>query len=136
MPMDAIPSLSPVLLALYAEIHYTFRLGFSLLRTDFPEIIADLPWRIDPGERIPILCLIKDADRHPIFLDEIVVTVQWDGNGHLSRSFPLGGESIEGHWWHRILDLSREHIPPGPIKIDVLFRGRRQGRPFRFRNDN
>lgn len=134
--MDTILSLPPALVALYAEIHYKFRLGFSLLRTDFPEIIADLPWRIDPGQRIPILCLIKDADQYPIFLDQIVATARWGQRGYLSRSFPLDGVPVKEHLWHRILELPREKAPPGPAKIDVLFLGRRRGRPFRFHNDN
>lgn len=134
--MDANFSLPPALMILYAEIHYTFRLGFSLVRTDFPEIIADLPWRIEPGQKIPILCLIKDADRYPIFLDEIVVTARWGGKNRLSQPFPLDGEPIKAHFWHRILELPQGEIPPGLVKIDVLFLGRRRGRPFQFHNDN
>jgi hypothetical protein len=134
--MDPLFSLPPALLALYAEVHYKFRLGFSLLRTDFPEIIADLPWRIDPGQNIRLLCLVKDADRYPILLDEIVATVRWGGKNQLSRSFTLRGESINGHFWHRILEIPRQQIPPGPAEIDVLFLGRRRGRHFRFHNDN
>jgi hypothetical protein len=134
--MNDIFSLPPALMALYAEIHYTFRLGFSLLRTDFPEIIADLPWRVEPGQNIPVLCFIKDADQYPVFLDQVVVTGRWGQKGFLSWSFPLKVGPIKEHFWHRILEIPGEMIPPGPVKMDVLFVGRRRDRPFRFRNDN
>ncbi len=133
--MDPLWSLPPALLVLYAEIHYQSPLGFSLLRTDFPEIIADVPWRVKPKRNIPVLCLIKDADRHPILLDHISVTVRWD-RGLLKIPFPMGGQPVQKHFWHRILELPRGKVPPGPASIDVLFAGRRGGRPFLFRNHN
>jgi hypothetical protein len=133
---DTFFSLPPALIILYAEIHHQFPPGFSLLRTDFPEIIADLPWRVEPGKNIPILCLVKDAHRHPIYLDQIVITAGGGRRDSFSRTFSMGGEAIQEHLWHRILKLPRENIPAGPVKIDVIFLGRRKGRPFRFRNDN
>ena len=65
--MNTYFSVAPALVVLYAEVHYKFPPGFSLLHTDYPEIIADLPWRVEPGQDIPILCLIKDAHNTPFF---------------------------------------------------------------------
>jgi len=134
--MDVCFSLPMIFVFLYAEVHYKFPPGFSLLHTDYPEIIADVPWRVEPGQDIPILCLIKDAHQHPIFLDQIDITARWQPKGFFSQSFPMRAEAIKKPFWHRILELPRENFPPGPAKIDVIFLGRRQGRPFRFRNDN
>ena len=57
-------SLPSCFLALYAETHYTLPLGLSLVRRDFPEILADLPWRLDPGQPLTVLCLITVSYTH------------------------------------------------------------------------
>jgi len=51
---------------LYAEIHYRFKYFFSYLKTREPEIIADIPHRLEPGKDLPVLLVIKDADQYPV----------------------------------------------------------------------
>ncbi len=60
----------------YAEIHYTF-FRYSLINRRYPELITDAPWRVDPGESIPIVCLVKDADQFPIKLKRIQPNTKW-----------------------------------------------------------
>jgi hypothetical protein len=67
--------LSLILLpALYAETHYRFKYFFSYLRKSEPEIIADIPHRLDPGKVLPVLLVIKDADRYPVRIVRIAVS--------------------------------------------------------------
>jgi hypothetical protein len=128
-------SLPSLLLALYAEIHYTLPWGLSLVRGNFPEIVADLPWRIDPQHPLPILCLVKDAHQYPIALESIVVTIRWP-HGVRKKIFRLGIKSLDSTMWHRLLEIPRQDFPNGRTLVDVLFIGRRRGHPFRFHNDN
>ena len=123
-------------LALYAETHYTLPLGLSLVRQDFPEILADLPWRLEPGRPLTVLCLIKDAHRFPIALESVEVTVRWPSGGLWKRTFPLSIPVLDARLWYQVLEIPREHLPHPRVRVDVLFTGRRRGRPFRFHNDN
>jgi len=132
-PPFCLPSL---FLALYAEIHYALPLGLSLVRGDYPEILADLPWRVDPGRPLPVLCLVKDAHRYPVTLDSVAVTVRWPRGGLWKKTFPLGLQTLDTRLWHRVLEIPRENFPSSNISVDVLFVGQRRGRPFRFHNDN
>jgi hypothetical protein len=58
---------------LYAETHYRFRYFFSFLKKKEPEIIADIPLRIHLGAMMPILIIIKDADKYPVRLNKLSV---------------------------------------------------------------
>ena len=55
----------------YAEIHYRFRYLITPLFRRRPEIIAEIPHRLPPGQDIPILIVIKDAHRYPIHLKNV-----------------------------------------------------------------
>ena len=49
---------------LYAELHFRFKWFISMYFIKEPEIITDVPYRIDPNKKIPILILIKDAKKY------------------------------------------------------------------------
>jgi hypothetical protein len=56
--------LSFLLPILYAETHYRFKYFFSWLKKSEPEIIADIPSRIQKGKQLPVLIIIKDSDKY------------------------------------------------------------------------
>ncbi len=58
---------------LYAETHYRFKYFFSYLKKREPEIIADIPSRIQRSNPLPVLVLIKDADKYPVIIKEIEI---------------------------------------------------------------
>jgi hypothetical protein len=58
---------------LYAETHYRFKYFFSYLKKKEPEIIADIPSRVTSGMDIPVLIIIKDADKFPVLLHHISI---------------------------------------------------------------
>ena len=58
---------------LYAELHFRFKWSWSAYYLREPEILADLPYRVEPGTDIPVLLLIKDSHQFPITLREIKV---------------------------------------------------------------
>ena len=41
-----------------------------------PEIIADMPFRINPNKSLPVLCIIKDADKFPTRLNDIEIEIE------------------------------------------------------------
>ena len=61
------------LLILYAETHYRFKYFFSYLKKNEPEIIADIPSRITLSTPIPVLLIVKDADKFPVLIKEVSV---------------------------------------------------------------
>ena len=56
---------------LYTEIHYKVPWLLSRYFIEEPEIIADCPYRIEPNKKLPIMILIKDADKYNIYLESI-----------------------------------------------------------------
>ena len=63
----------------YPEIHYVLARRLSFIYKPYPEVITDAPRRVKAGEPIPILCIIKDADKFPVHLLDITVRVRGDG---------------------------------------------------------
>ncbi|RMF63895.1 MAG: hypothetical protein D6743_10070, partial [Calditrichaeota bacterium] len=122
------------LLLLYAEIHYSFRGIYSRLKTREPEIIADVPHRVEPGMPLPILLLIKDAHRFPIQLKDVIVRVEC-GRKKTHEVFPLT-QAINTPWWNHVLRCA---LPPGfsgPCKVDVSVQYTIRGQHKVAHNDN
>ncbi len=59
----------------YVETHYRFKAGFTFLSRKAPEILFDAPFRIDPGQPITAILIIKDADKFPIELINITAAI-------------------------------------------------------------
>ena len=65
----------PLLMA-YAEIHFRFFPLFpSLLFKREPEIIFDIPGRLDPDKDLPIILILNDVQRFPTTILDVAVTV-------------------------------------------------------------
>ena len=60
---------------LYTEIHYKVPGLFSKYYLEEPEIVADCPFRIEPGCRLPVMVLVKDAHKYSIFLKRIKIII-------------------------------------------------------------
>lgn len=119
---------------LYAETHYRFRYFLSFLKKQEPEVIADAPFRIEPGGKIPILLLVKDGDKFPATLLRAKATLRGKG---LERVVNLFDKPvlINKKWWWKIFA-----IEPGEFRgwaaIDIEFDlAGRNGRRT-YHNDN
>lgn len=118
---------------LYAETHYTFRYLGSLLKLREPEILADAPLRIEPDTRLPVLCVIKDAHRFPVQLNQISLKALYASGRLDEHPFPFHAH-VAQPLWHTVLDFApREQ---GPVTVDVAFHVRTGGRERLIRNDN
>jgi hypothetical protein len=76
------------LLPLYAEIHFKFfRLFPSLIFKKNPEVIFDLPRRLNPGMDLPIVLLLNDIDRFPAHCREVKITISQKNRPQLLFQF-------------------------------------------------
>lgn len=123
-----------LLFILYAETHYSFRGIYSRLKKKEPEVIADAPHRIEPKRDIPILLLIKDADRFPILVQRATVIQHLPG-GHEVTTFDLNSERITAPFWSKILSLPAPGHR-GNLRLDVRIECRINGKQRVIRNDN
>ncbi|MFQ5649902.1 MAG: CehA/McbA family metallohydrolase [bacterium] len=120
LPIDL--DLSQILAAfflLYAEIHYTFKGIYSRLKHDEPEIIADAPHRIEPGSALPILILVKDADRYPVDLHRVQIELR-TAEQVCKHTFDLEALAIGQTLWQQIFEIPVPESATGKAQVDVL----------------
>ncbi|MDZ7372888.1 MAG: CehA/McbA family metallohydrolase [candidate division KSB1 bacterium] len=96
----------------YAEIHYSPAVIPNILRRKEPEIVLDVPHRVEPRQKLPILLLVKDAHRHPVRLLEVQVTLRVPGFPEIRQVFELGPQTIDTPWYWQVLFLE----PPAGAK--------------------
>lgn len=115
-----IPLITP---AAYAETHYRIPFLFSYLKKKQPEILADIPHRLEPGRDLPVLILLKDADTFPVTLDRVSIFIDTVPFKHFQIH-----ESIRSTLFERILFVNLSDLKPGlhhvDIRIDYTMRGR------------
>lgn len=74
--MQLSPEISLPLLIGYAEIHFRFSpLLPSLLFKKEPEVLFDLPARLNPGRDLPVLLILHDLLRFPVTVGAVAITV-------------------------------------------------------------
>ena len=106
------------LFAAYAEMHYRFKFVGSRYFLNEPEIIADIPYRIDPTQKIPILILIKDSHQYPIIFKSYTITISKDSKIIFTKSNLIDKE-IREPWWQLDTHVDINGIS-GLISIDVI----------------
>jgi hypothetical protein len=123
MPSELLP-LFPIL---YAETHYTLK-GFSLIFRRWPEIVCDAPYRIEPGKPVPVLILVRDADRFPVRLHSVAVRIRYPDGGVENSILQDDPADIEGHSWHRVFILKPKDGFSGAVLIETMLQVSRKGR--------
>lgn len=74
-------------LALYAETHFRFFRFFpSYLFRKQPEILFDIPRRVEAGHDVPVLLIINDIDRFPVDITHVSVSVSQNGMSTVALS--------------------------------------------------
>ncbi|MFA4839393.1 MAG: hypothetical protein WC703_07960 [Candidatus Neomarinimicrobiota bacterium] len=82
---------------MYAEIHYRLPFFKGFLYRKQPEIIFDTPHRIE-SDGLPVLLMIKDADRYPVKLLGVTVTIK----------SPVSGKALAEKSWDENIDISQK----------------------------
>ncbi|MAE71507.1 MAG: hypothetical protein CME06_13700 [Gemmatimonadetes bacterium] len=138
------PEWSGLLPALYAEVHYRHGRLPSLLYRPFPEVVIDVPIRLEPGwegDRLPVLLLIKDAHRYPVTIESIKIDLRAPRGRRFGTMIPLEWACREP-MQHKIF-----YVDLGPLARrgelavagEVRLRedgGRRRSRRVRIRGDS
>lgn len=125
--------LSSIFFIMYAETHYSFKGIYSRLKKKEPEIIADAPHRIEPGSEIPVLILIKDAQLHPIFLEEVFIDIK--GNNQHSRKIFKYQKRINTRFWYDVIKFEAP-IQNGEVLINVSLKFICRNKKLVVKNDN
>ena len=126
----------PVYLALYPEIHFTFDLFFSRLGHSQPEILIDCPWRMNPGKSIPLLFIVKHANRFPILLHSISVEMLYEDGTKDRRNVWDTPVLIRNYLWHRIFSLTPKAGYSGDVLISAHIQIQKSGTVFWIMNHN
>ena len=121
MDLNTFVNFVPIV-ALYAELHYKFPFIKSRYYIDEPEIITDIPHRIDPGRQIPILLMIKEGNKFPVYIKEIKINYyckeQRTDIQTVSHSL---NKHIDSYLWYKNIFL--EPMSPGEylFEINILY---------------
>ena len=93
---------------LYTEIHYKVPWLLSRYFIEEPEIIADCPYRIEPNKKLPIMILIKDADKYNIYLESINILFYKKNKLNFSKDIQIK-RKIDSYFWYKtfFVDVSR-----------------------------
>ncbi len=124
--MKMIPELLPLFPVLYAETHYTLK-GFSLIFRRWPEIVCDAPCRIKPGKPVPVLILVRDADRFPVRLHSAAVRIRYPDGAEENRMMTDRPADIEEHSWHRVFHLELKEGFSGALRLETTLQVSKKG---------
>lgn len=120
---------------LYAETHYSFKGVYSRLKKKEPEIIIDVPQRIEPNNSIPVLLLCKDAHLYPLKLKSIEFAVYKNQESIYNKQLDYN-DSIQSQFWWKIFEIELKEPILGNIQLDVKFQIEINGKVRSYHNDN
>lgn len=104
---------------LYAETHYSFKGIYSRLKKKEPEIIFDIPHRLDPGVQLPILLLIKDSHFFPVYIKDVEILVTQHDRLLLRKTIIIGRKFDSKKYIYEMFYLDLPDDISGHLTIDV-----------------
>jgi hypothetical protein len=116
---------------LYAETHYRFKYFFSWLKIAEPEIIADIPSRIEKSKDLPVLLIVKDSDKYNTEI--IDIKVYKNDEELFSEEINL---TLNQPYFDKIIFVDISHVDIGKQFIDVEIKYRIKNKIKICRNDN
>lgn len=127
--------LAGFLFILYAEVHYRIALLPNRLFRKEPEILFDAPFRIDPGQPIPLLLFIKDANHHPIELKAVEIRIQQQNQQIYSLKRNIS-KKIDASFWFTIFYCPVPNSIFGVVELDAQLTFINDGHIRKIRTDN
>jgi len=132
--ISTIAGLVPVIL--YAEMHYRLPFFRGWLYKKEPEILFDLPYRVQ-SDILPILFLVKDADRFPIQIRKIEIILKSTEDGSPLQHITIAESAdITEKWFSRIIPVDVRNYKNEHLKVDCFARVQIGNRTSTIRNDN
>ena len=121
----------------YAEVHYKWKWFPNRMFMKKPEVIADLPIRLQPNTELPILCIIKDALRFPTILNSINITLKNEEDVIYEELVEFEGMRIEERYWSKLLFIELPRETSGKIDVTLKFDlTDTEGKRYQVINDN
>ncbi|MAJ43969.1 MAG: hypothetical protein CMF96_04375 [Candidatus Marinimicrobia bacterium] len=90
---------------LYTELHFRFPFIYSRYYINEPEILADIPYRVNPNCNVPVMVLIKDADKFPIFVKNINIDI-YQNSQIISTNLYIINKRIDDYWWYKTFQVN------------------------------
>lgn len=118
----------------YAEIHYRIPFIPSRYFRRQPEIIADIPSRLEPGCDLPILLIVKDADRYPVTIRHIHARITTSEH-HFTEEITLE-KTINIAFWEKIFLLEIATKYQGWAQVLITIHYQIGHKNFKCHNDN
>ncbi|MBD3346731.1 MAG: hypothetical protein GF401_16875 [Chitinivibrionales bacterium] len=131
-------------LFLYAETHFRFFRFFpNFLYRRSPEILFDMPARLDPGHDLPVMLLINDIDRFPVDITEVTLSVSSKSERPFTVKFESPGNHLIDHpmsWRSKVylFEIPRSRLKNTTIYVNgkaEVRKGKRK-RTYPVINDN
>jgi hypothetical protein len=119
----------------YAEIHYRLGKIPSILYQQQPEIILDVPGRIEPGEDLPVVLIVKDAHNFPIELKNVSATITYQ-DARETVNLSDQWQKIREHYFYRLYWIPNARLPAGIFEIDLSAKYIISGREKEIHIDN
>jgi len=123
------------LIGLYAETHFRFRIPFSRYFKQEPELIFDTPWRLEPGQKLSIFLVVKDAHLYPVKLESVEIEVSQNNQKLCTQKWILNQDSRD-----RQIDFefsfSDCELPFGEVEIFPTLTYSLSGKQRHMRIDN
>lgn len=104
------------LIGMYAETHFRFWVPFSRYFSREPELIFDMPWRLNPGEELTVFLIVKDAHRYPTHLKSVSMDILHSGDQIASLDWQLD-ETIQDHQREFKFVCDQVTLPPGDYEV-------------------
>jgi hypothetical protein len=119
----------------YAETHYRFPFFFSYLKKNEPELIADAPFRLNPGERLPVFLIVNESHRYPCRIERVRITLSQDQQRFKEHDVLTAPIELHQPFWWKLVELDVDGHS-GWIEADVQFEIEVRGVKRSYRNDN
>ena len=116
---------------LYAETHYRFKYFFSWLKKAEPEIIADIPSRIQRGDQLPVLLIVKDSDKYD---SELLNVEVWEKDLKLIELEI--NKKLNQPYYDKIFFLETSDLEPGKHYFNVKIKYKIKDKIKICHNDN
>jgi len=121
---------------MYAEIHYRIGRIFSRYFKREPEIVADAPYRLAAGKKLPVFLCIKDAHLYPIELSHVKVQAIAAGRTSVLLKKDFGRLPILDSLWTELNYCELPESMTGDIKVSVAVEYCIKGELKKCVNDN
>lgn len=135
-------------LALYAEIHFRFFRGMpSLLFRREPEILFDIPRRVASGENLPLILLLNDIHKYPVFPESVQAAISQSSSKPKLLTFNelqkfRISHPLENQMQAYSIPIPRSELPDGEIFLNArldyrrIKKGKPKEPPLSILNDN